>query len=140
MPITLNHTIVPSHNNVESAEFYERIFGFEYLGEYGHFAVCRVNETLSLDFATTEKEKIKSIHYAFKVSEPEFDEIFERLQAEEITYGSGPGASTDMKINHNYGGRGVYFRDPNHHMLEMLTVDYDLSTWDHKPPRNKKAR
>ncbi len=52
MEITLNHTIVPSHNNVESAKFYERIFGFEFVKEWGHFAVVRVNPTLVLDFIT----------------------------------------------------------------------------------------
>ncbi len=122
MTITLNHTIVPCFNQVESAKFYSRIFGFEYIGEFSLFIVVRVNETLSLDF--DNRDKFDSNHYAFKVSEMEFDEIFERLQAENIKYGSGPMESEDMKINHNYGGRGVYFRDQNKHLLEMLTIDY----------------
>ena len=122
MAITLNHTIVPCINQAESAKFYCRIFGFEYIGEFSVFVVIRVNDTLSLDF--DNRDKFDSNHYAFKVSEQEFDEIFERLQAENIKYGSGPMESEDMKINHNYGGRGVYFRDPNRHLLEMLTTDY----------------
>lgn len=84
--------------------------------------MVRVNNTLSLDF--DNKEKFEPLHYAFKVSEQEFDEIFTRLQAEQIPYGSGPGNADNMTINHNYGGRGVYFRDPNGHLLEMLTADY----------------
>lgn len=125
MTITLNHTIVPSHNKIESASFYSRIFGFAYVGVFSHFIVVKVNDTLSLDFDTNEK--YESHHYAFKVSEQEFDEIFERLKAENIPYGSGPFEPENMQINHNNGGRGVYFRDPGGHLLEMLTVDYKIS-------------
>lgn len=125
MTITLNHTIVPSHDKVESAKFYSRIFGFEYVGEFSHFTVVKVNDTLSLDF--DNREKFDSLHYAFKVTEPEFDQIFERLKAENIKYGSGPFNPENMSINHNDGGRGVYFRDPSGHLLEMLTVDYKIS-------------
>ncbi len=124
MAITLNHTIVPCLNKEESAQFYSRIFGFEYVGAFSHFIVVRVNNTLCLDF--DNRDKFDSNHYAFKVSEQEFDEIFGRLQAESIRYGSGPMTSDNMEINHNYGGRGAYFRDPNGHLLEILTVDYEM--------------
>jgi catechol 2,3-dioxygenase-like lactoylglutathione lyase family enzyme len=124
MAITLNHTIVPARDKVESARFYSRIFGFEYIGEFSHFIVVKVNDTLSLDFDTSEK--FEPHHYAFKVTDQEFDEIFRRLQAENIRYGSGPFNAEDMDINHLYGGRGVYFRDPNGHLLEMLTADYEM--------------
>ena len=125
MSIMLNHTIVPSPNKIESARFYSRIFGFVYVGVFSHFIVVKVNETLSLNFDTNEK--YESHHYAFKVSEQEFDEIFECLKVENIPYGSGPFAPENMQINHNDGGRGVYFRDPGGHLLEMLTVDYKIS-------------
>ena len=124
MTITLNHTIVPAHDKVESARFYSRIFGFEYIGEFSHFIVVKVNDTLRLDF--DNKEKYESHHYAFKVTDQEFDEIFKRLEAENIQYGSGPFSPEDMSINHHYGGRGVYFRDPGGHLLEMLTTDYEI--------------
>ncbi len=122
MTITLNHTIVPCFDKIESAKFYSRIFGFEYVGVFSHFIVVRVNDTLSLDFDTNDT--VQSLHYAFKVSEQVFDEIFARLKAGNIAYGSGPAQPDDMAINHNHGGRGVYFRDPNGHLLEMLTADY----------------
>lgn len=122
MAITLNHTIVPCFDNVESAKFYCRLFGFEYIGEFSRFIVVRVNDTLCLDFDS--RDKFESNHYAFKVSEQEFDEIFERLRTETIKYGSGPSEVDNTTINHNYGGRGVYFRDLNGHLLELLTVDY----------------
>lgn len=124
MTITLNHTIVPCFDKQASAAFYCRLFGFKYLGEFSRFSVVRVNDTLCLDFDS--REKFESHHYAFKVSEQEFDEIFERLQAEKLKYGSGPGEAENMTINHNYGGRGVYFRDQNGHLLEMLTADYEM--------------
>ncbi|MEK7792626.1 MAG: VOC family protein [Pseudomonadota bacterium] len=126
MTITLNHTIVPCFDNVESAKFYCRLFGFEYIGEFSRFIVVRVNDTLCLDFDS--RDKFESNHYAFKVSEQEFDEIFERLKTENIKYGSGPSEADDMTINLNYGGRGVYFRDQNGHLLELLTVDYVIPT------------
>lgn len=124
MAITLNHTIVPSRDKVESARFYSRIFGFEYIGEFSHFIVVRVNDTLCLDF--DNKERFEPHHYAFKVSEKEFDELFGRLKAENIKYGSGPSNPENLEINHNDGGRGVYFRDPSGHLLEMLTTDYKM--------------
>ena len=122
MAITLNHTIVPCFDKVESAKFYSRVFGFEYIGAFFRFIVVRVNDTLCLDF--DNKETFTSTHYAFKVSDQEFDDIFGRIKAENIKYGSGPDTADDMDINHNYGGRGVYFRDPNGHLLEILTTDY----------------
>jgi len=122
MEITLNHTIVPSHNNVESAKFYKDIFGFKFVKEWGHFAVVQVNSTLTLDFLT--KKDFSSIHYAFKVSEQQFDDIFSRIKAANIRFGSQPGALENNEINTLYGGRGVYFKDPSGHVLEIITADY----------------
>ncbi|HLI79742.1 MAG TPA: hypothetical protein VKV03_07150, partial [Candidatus Binataceae bacterium] len=79
-------------------------------------------QSLSLDF--DNRTSFQPQHYAFKVGEPEFDEIFGRVKAEGLTYGSGPFTPDDMKINNWNGGRGVYFRDPNGHLLELLTKDY----------------
>jgi len=124
MEITLNHTIVASKDNVESAKFYERIFNFQFIKEWGHFTVVQVNSTLTFDFDT--QETFSTNHYAFKVSDQQFDEIFARLKSENIRLGSGPRSRHDGKINHDYGGRGVYFEDPNGHLLEIMTTDYVL--------------
>jgi len=124
MEITLNHTIIPAYDNVTSAKFYERIFGFNFLKVWGDFAVVKVNTTLALDFRT--KEKFSKMHYAFKVTDEQFDEIFGRMQEDNVVYGSGPYKLEDGKINHNHGGRGVYFRDDNGHILEILTQDYAI--------------
>ena len=122
MEITLNHTIVASKNNVESAKFYQKIFGFEFIKEWGHFAVVKVNSTLTLDFDT--QENFSKNHYAFKVNDQQFDEILKRVKSDNISFGSAPRSSNDGKINNNYGGRGVYFEDPNEHLLEIITTDY----------------
>jgi catechol 2,3-dioxygenase-like lactoylglutathione lyase family enzyme len=124
MEITLNHTIVPSFNNVESAEFYARIFGFKFVKEWGYFAVVKVNQSLSLDFVT--KKEFSSLHYAFKVNDVQFDEILQSIKNENVPFGSAPSSVDDGKINHNYGGRGVYFTDINGHVLEIITKDYVL--------------
>jgi catechol 2,3-dioxygenase-like lactoylglutathione lyase family enzyme len=120
MPITLNHTIVPSHDKEQSAQFFARIFGLKYTGPVGHFAQVRVNDELALDY--DNRDRFESHHYAFVVSDQEFDEIFDRLKSEGVAYGSGPGSSTDGTINHRRGGRGLYFSDPSGHLLEIMTV------------------
>jgi catechol 2,3-dioxygenase-like lactoylglutathione lyase family enzyme len=120
MAIVLDHMIVPAHDKIASARFFARIFGAEYTGPHAHFAPVRVNDALTLDF--DDWETFDSLHYAFKVDEDEFDAIFGRVKAEGIAYGSGPFTRTDMEINHRRGGRGVYFEDPNGHVLEILTV------------------
>ena len=122
MEITLNHTIVASHDRVLSAKYYARIFNFEFVKEWGHFAVVKVNSTLTLDFMN--KKEFSSNHYAFKVSEQQFDEIFGRIKSDNITFGSGPNSVDDGQINTRYGGRGLYFKDPNGHILEIITTDY----------------
>ena len=124
MEITLNHTIIPAYDKVKSAEFYTRIFGFKYIGKFSHFIVVRVNKTLCLDFA--DSEKFDPHHYAFKVTDQDFDSIFERLKLENIKYGSGPYTSENMNMNHDNEGRGIYFRDANGHLLEILTTDYKI--------------
>ncbi len=120
MGIVLDHTIVPAHDNQASARFFARIFGLAYEGPVSHFAPVRVNDTLVLDFDTSTT--FEAHHYAFKVSESEFDRIFQRVRDEHLSYGSGPRSSDDMTINRRGGGRGFYFKDPNGHLLEVLTV------------------
>ena len=77
---------------------------------------------MTLDF--DDRKEVEHHHYAFKVGELEFDEIFDRIKDAGVEYGSGPRTSTDMQTNTWNGGRGVYFRDPNGHLLELLTQDY----------------
>ena len=121
MTIELNHTIIPSRDKDAAARFFARIFGLSYDGPHHHFAPVQVNEALTMDF-DDDRGDFDSHHYAFKVSEEEFDAMFGRIQEEGIPYGSGPRSAEDMEINHRHGGRGVYFRDPDGHLLELLTA------------------
>ena len=123
MTIELNHTIIPARDKKESAAFYEKMFGFERLPSLGHFEPVRItSQALTLDF--DDRESFDVGHYAFKVSEAEFDLIFGQVVEAGLAYGSQPFAPEDMEINHWNGGRGVYFRDPSGHLLELLTRDY----------------
>lgn len=119
MAITLDHTIVPARDKEVSAAFFAKIFGLKAEKPMGHFAPVRVGDTLTLDF--DNREEFESHHYAFHVSEEEFDAIFGRVKAERIPYGGDPWARDNGQINHRRGGRGVYFDDPNGHVLELLT-------------------
>src|SRR5262245_30530225 len=121
MAVQLDHMIVPARDKQESARFYARMLGFEALPASGPFAPVRIPGpgTLTLDF--DDWSSFEPQHYAFRVSEAEFDEIFGRIVAAGLVYGSGPFASEDMQINRWNGGRGVYFRDPSGHLLELLT-------------------
>ena len=119
MAITLNHTIVPAHDKETSARFFAEIFGLKYEGPAGHFAPVKVNDTLTLDFDNSQR--FEWHHYAFHVGDDEFDAIFSRIKAAGLKYGSMPWSREDMQLNNWRGGRGVYFCDPNGHILELLT-------------------
>jgi catechol 2,3-dioxygenase-like lactoylglutathione lyase family enzyme len=117
--IELNHTIVPARDKDKSARFFADIFGLPYEGSSGHFSPVQVNDRLTFDF--DENESFESHHYAFHVSDDEFDAIFQRVQQTGLPYGSRPWDAENRKLNDWNGGRGVYFRDPNGHLLELLT-------------------
>ena len=120
MTITLNHTIVPARDKAAAARFFADIFGLHFDAEGGHFAPVRVNETLTLLF--DEGGSFESHHYAFHVSDPEFDAIFGRIRQAGLAYGSAPWSLDDGKLNDWNGGRGVYFKCPDGHVLELMTV------------------
>ena len=120
MTIELDHTIVPSRDKEAGARFFAHIFGLGYDGTVSHFAPVQVNENLTLDF--DEAADFAVHHYAFKVSEAEFDAILGRLKADGVIFGSGPRSLENMQINRRNGGRGVYYRDPDGHIFELLTA------------------
>jgi catechol 2,3-dioxygenase-like lactoylglutathione lyase family enzyme len=120
MPITLNHTIVPAHDKEAAARFFARIFGLRFEGASGHFAPVHVNDTLTLLF--DQETAFDSHHYAFHVDDGAFDAILGRVKAEGLPYGSAPWSLEDGKLNDWNGGRGVYFKDPDGHILELMTV------------------
>jgi catechol 2,3-dioxygenase-like lactoylglutathione lyase family enzyme len=123
MPVQLNHTIVSVRDSSMSATFLTEILGLAAPGHFGHFRTVEVDNGVSLDYADT-REPIVPQHYAFLVSEPEFDEIFRRIQAGQLDYWADPGRNRPGEINRRDGGRGVYFPDPDGHLLEILTRPY----------------
>ena len=118
--IELNHTIINVQNKQASANFWAEILGLPAPVQVGYFSVLRTSNAVSLDFIDSN-DKIELQHYAFKVSEKEFDEIFERIKSRGLAYWADPAKKIEYQIySHNYG-RGVYFTDTTGHLLEVLT-------------------
>lgn len=122
MAIQLDHLIVPSHNPVSAAKSIADLLSVPWESGAGHFTPVYVSDTLTLDF--DRAEEFESHHYCFQVSDDEFDEIFERIQAANITYRSQPRRVNDMKLNTQMGGRRFYWTDSDGHDWEVLTVSY----------------
>jgi len=123
MPVQLNHTIVTSRDREASAQFLTDILGLPEATRFGPFLVVELDNGVSLDIAESGAE-IASQHYAFLITEAEFDEIFARIRERGIAYWADPGRSRPGAINHRDGGRGLYFEDPNGHFLEIITRPY----------------
>jgi catechol 2,3-dioxygenase-like lactoylglutathione lyase family enzyme len=120
MAITLNHTIVPARDKAAAARQFAELFGLAYQGLGEHFAPVRVNDGLT--FLFDDDSNFESHHYAFHVSDTDFDAIFGRVRDAGLIYGSAPWSANDGKLNNWGGGRGVYFRTPDGHLLELMTV------------------
>ncbi len=123
MAVQLNHTIIQAKNAEEAAEFLTEILGLPPATSFGPFMVVMTSNQVSLDFRTSSNE-IQARHFAFLVSEEEFDEIFERIRGKNLSYWADPGRKKLNQINYNYGGRGCYFLSPDGHFLEILTQPY----------------
>jgi catechol 2,3-dioxygenase-like lactoylglutathione lyase family enzyme len=124
MTVQLNHTIVPARNTKESAAFLSEVLGLAEPFPFGPFLAVQV-DTLTLDYVEVDDDReLESRHYAFLVSEEEFDQIFGRLQERGVSYWADPHATRPQEINTNNGGRGCYFPDPSGHWLEILTRPY----------------
>jgi catechol 2,3-dioxygenase-like lactoylglutathione lyase family enzyme len=123
MAVQLNHTIVHAKDKYESARFFAEILGLDPPTTFGPFAVVQTANGVSLDFAD-DHGPVRPQHYAFLVSESEWDEIFERIRERGLTYWADPGRKRPGEFNTNDGGRGVYWEDPNGHFLEIITRPY----------------
>jgi hypothetical protein len=123
MTAKLNHTIVASRDRNASATFLAEMLGLPPPLELGHFAVVSVGDRLSLDFVESRGDVVAQ-HYAFLVEEEEFDAIFERITRRGLAYWSDPFREHRGEINHWDDGRGLYFDDPNGHLLEIITRPY----------------
>ncbi len=123
MAIELNHTIVPARDARASAQFLAEILDLDPPTRFGPFWAVAVHNGVTLDFQDSD-EDIPIEHYAFLVSEEEFDAIFARIRARGLTYWADPAHSRPFEINRNDGGRGVYWNDPDGHYLEIITRPY----------------
>jgi catechol 2,3-dioxygenase-like lactoylglutathione lyase family enzyme len=119
----LNHTIVWCRDQKRSAAFLTTVLGLPDAAPYGRFLVAEADNGVSLDYAETSGE-IAAQHYAFLVSDDEFDAAFGRITAQELPYWADPSRNQPGQINQRDGGRGVYFEDPDGHLLEILTRPY----------------
>jgi catechol 2,3-dioxygenase-like lactoylglutathione lyase family enzyme len=123
MAVELNHTIIACRDKKVSAQFLSSTLGLQEPFTFGHFLCVDTANGVSLDFLET-KSDIRAQHYAFLISETEFDEIFARIEGLSLDYWADPMRSKSMQINTRDGGRGVYFPDPDGHLLEVLTRPY----------------
>lgn len=123
MTIQLNHTIVPARDPQASATFLAEILGLSTPVRFGPFWAVALDNGVTLDFQHSDEE-IPIEHYAFLVSESEFDAIFARIRARGLRYWADPMHQQPLEINHNDGGRGLYWNDPDGHYLEIITRPY----------------
>lgn len=125
MAITFNHTIVAARDRRVSAEFLTELFGLPGPQEFGPFLAVTLNHGVSLDYAQAgADDEIRPQHYAFLVSEDEFDAIYGKIRDRGMQHWADPHGQYPGEINHNDGGRGVYFQDPSGHYLEIITRPY----------------
>jgi len=122
MPVHLNHTIVAARDRRESASFLADVLGLPPPTVFGPFCVVRLDNDVSLDFI--DDAEIHPRHYAFLVTEREFDEIFGRIRMRGLDYWADPFQRHPGEINTDDGGRGVYWPDPSGHLLEIITKPY----------------
>ena len=123
MGVQLNHTIVWSSDQTKSARFLAEMLGRPEPTRFGHFDVVELDNSVSLDFANADGP-IRPQHYAFLIGEADFETVFGRIRDRNLRYWADPAGHHPGEINHNDGGQGVYFRDPDGHYLEVITRPY----------------
>jgi catechol 2,3-dioxygenase-like lactoylglutathione lyase family enzyme len=119
----LNHTIVWCSDKQHSADFLTHVLGLPPARTFFHFLVVDLKNGVSLDYYQKEGP-VAQQHYAFLVSDEEFDAGFERIEDRGLTHWADPARMQPGQINHHFGGRGVYFADPDGHLLELITKPY----------------
>ena len=125
MNVQLNHTIVWCRDKQKSSAFLVDLLGLEKPVPFGAMLVVALGNQVSLDFYESE-DKIAQQHYAFLMPDDEFDRVFARIEERGIRYWADPGKQRPMELYAHNGGRGLYFDDPDGHLLEVMTRVYDL--------------
>lgn len=124
MRIELDHSIVSARHRDASAQQLAQLLGVPCgPAAAGPFYAVYINDGLTLDFIETDEE-FPIQHFCFRVSEEDFDRILERIQQAGIDYRSDVGGPVNRKINTDYGGRQIYWNEPEGHQWEILTVSY----------------
>lgn len=128
MTIHLDHTIVPTRNKIAAAKQLAELLDVPWAETaLGPFSAVFVNDGLTLDFIDTT-EDFPIYHFCFRVDDAEFEAILRRIQAAGIPYRSSVRGPMDMKVSTDYGGKGIYWNEPDGHQWEMLTVSYARQT------------
>jgi catechol 2,3-dioxygenase-like lactoylglutathione lyase family enzyme len=123
MSVQLNHTIVWCSDKEKSATFLTEMLGRPRPSRFGPFLVVELENGVSLDYHDSEGE-IAPQHYAFLIGEQDFDAVFARIRERGLQYWADPGRTRPGEINRHDGGRGMYFKDPDGHLLEVITRPY----------------
>jgi catechol 2,3-dioxygenase-like lactoylglutathione lyase family enzyme len=129
MAIDFNHTIVSARDSKKSATFLAEMLDLPGPTRWGPFQMVRTDNGANIDFMTVDGE-IATQHYAFLVSESDFDKIFGRIRSRGLSYWADPGQTQEGEINRHDGGRGLYFKDPDGHLLEIITRQYGSGGWN----------
>ena len=124
MTIQFNHTLIHAHDKEKSAAFLTEILGLPPARAWGPFMAVELDNGVSLDFVDAGGMEFDTQHYAFLIGEPDFDAVFARIQGRGLSYWADPFKRKPGEINRHDGGRGVYFDDPDGHLLEVLSRPY----------------
>jgi catechol 2,3-dioxygenase-like lactoylglutathione lyase family enzyme len=119
MSITIDHIVIPAYDHVASAQFVAQILGLTYAGPDRHFAPVRVSETFTIAFL--HAEQVAGYHLGFHIDDGDFERILSRLQTAGVPYGNDPRDATNLRTDHPFGGRGLFFIDSNGHLFEVMT-------------------
>lgn len=134
----LDHLLIPAKDRVAAARLIATLLDVPWAeqGGFGPFSTVYVNAELTIDFDQWP-EPVPKQHYCFRVTEPEFDAVLDRIRAAGLDYRSQPHGQPDHQVNHAFGGRLVYWSEPDGHVWEVLTVSYERqSTPSHHAPES----
>ncbi len=123
MTVTFNHTIIAAKDRRESARFYRELLEIPEAPSWGPFTNIQLPDGVLLQFAEPPME-IQMQHYAFLLDDAAFDRAYARLRDRGIEHWADPQMRRPREINNEHGGRGVYFKDPAGHLIELITRQY----------------
>ncbi|MEU1816629.1 VOC family protein [Streptomyces roseifaciens] len=127
MPNELNHVIVHVKDRRETGEFLSWLMDTAAPREWGRFTQITSSNGVGIDFIDdmVPTGDINRSHIAFLVTDEEFDAILGRIGERDVPFWADPMLKQPGEINHEYGGRGVYLKDPGGTCaVEFMTTPY----------------